>query len=136
MEEGQFIWEHFKLNAEQRLKGFNFFVLLSIFADGGVFAAIEKGLNSYLLFILGIFIIVLAIVFLLVDTRSHRLLKLTIPALKKLESNFSEESQLFLIDEREQGKIARYTTAIRVLLGTQMLLGVGVVFFALSKIIC
>ena len=31
------VWDHFKFNAEQRLRGFNFFVLLSIFADGGVF---------------------------------------------------------------------------------------------------
>ena len=85
MEERQFIWEHFKLNAEQRLKGFNFFVLLSIFADGGVFTAIEKGLNPYLLCILGIFIIALAIVFLLVDTRSHRLLKLTMQRVNLLQ---------------------------------------------------
>ena len=43
MKEIEFIWEHFKLNAEQRLKGFNLFVVLSIFADGGVFTAIERG---------------------------------------------------------------------------------------------
>ena len=29
-----FVWDHFKFNAEQRLKAFNFFVILSIFADG------------------------------------------------------------------------------------------------------
>jgi hypothetical protein len=136
MEEEQFIWEHFKLNAEQRLKGFNFFVLLSIFADGGVFTAIEKNLNPYLLFILGIFIIALAIVFLLVDTRSRRLIKLTIPALKKLESKFSVESQLFTNDEIAQGKLVRYTTALRILFVTQMLFGIGVLVFAALKIIC
>lgn len=32
MDEWQYLWDHFKFNAEQRLKGFNFFVLLSIFA--------------------------------------------------------------------------------------------------------
>jgi len=136
MKEIEFIWEHFKLNAEQRLKGFNLFVVLSIFADGGVFTAIEKGLNPYLLCILGIFIIVLAVVFLLVDTRSQKLLKITIPALKKLESEFRAESQLFAIDAREQGKLVRYTTAIRILLGSQMLLGIGVLLFGLSRIMC
>jgi|TARA_Y100001951_G_scaffold72445_1_gene59317 hypothetical protein len=35
----EFVWAHFKLNAEQRLRGFNFFVVLAIFADGGVLAA-------------------------------------------------------------------------------------------------
>ena len=28
MDEWQYLWDHFKFNAEQRLKGFNFFVLL------------------------------------------------------------------------------------------------------------
>jgi hypothetical protein len=44
------VWEHFKFNAEQRLRSFNFFVLLSIFADGGVFTALEKGFNPKLVF--------------------------------------------------------------------------------------
>jgi hypothetical protein len=71
MEEGEFIWDHFKFNAEQRLKGFNFFVLLSIFADGGVLTAIEKNLNPVLLTILGLFTVILATVFWLVDSRSQ-----------------------------------------------------------------
>jgi hypothetical protein len=37
-----YLCEHFKFNAEQRLKAFNFYVLFTIFTDGGFFAAIEK----------------------------------------------------------------------------------------------
>lgn len=62
MDEWQYLWDHFKFNAEQRLKGFNFFVLLSIFADGGVFTAIDRQFNPVLLALLGSFIIILVLV--------------------------------------------------------------------------
>lgn len=77
MDEHQYLWDHFKFNAEQRLKAFHFFVLLSIFADGGVFAALEKQFASGLLILLGTFILLLSFAFLLIDTRSTQLLKLT-----------------------------------------------------------
>jgi hypothetical protein len=123
MDDRQFVWDHFKFNAEQRLKGFNFFVLLSIFANGGVFAAIEKQLNPFLLMLLGFFVALLAAVFWLVDARSRNLLRLTIPALKEIEASFPESHRLFAIDAREQGTIVRYTFAFRVLLICQLTFG-------------
>jgi hypothetical protein len=129
MNESQFVWDHFKFNAEQRLKGFNFFVLLSMFADGGVFAALERQLNPVLLTILGIFTLILAIVFWLVDTRSRELLNLTIPALMQFETEFSEKSRLFSLDASQRGKVVRYTFAFRVLLVCQMAFGLGVAIF-------
>jgi hypothetical protein len=132
MDGTQFIWEHFKFNAEQRLKGFNFFVLLSIFANGGVFTAIEKQLHFFLLLLLGLFIVILALVFWLVDARSRNLLKLTIPALKEIESTFPETHRLFAIDAKEQGFFIRYTFAFRGLLIFQLLFGMGVIFILLA----
>ncbi|VXC05559.1 conserved membrane hypothetical protein [Pseudomonas sp. 8Z] len=129
MDEKQLAWDHFKFNAEQRLKGFNFFVLLSIFADGGVFTALEKGLNSKLLILLGLFIILLAVVFWLVDSRSRQLISLTIPALKEMESSFPASFKLFAIDAAHQGSIIRYTFAIRTLLVAQLLFGFGVALY-------
>ena len=121
------VWDHFKFNAEQRLRGFNFFVLLSIFADGGVFAALgNKNLDPRLLILLGSFIVLLAFVFWLVDSRSRQLLHLTIPALKEIEAAFPESHRLFAIDAVAQGTIVRYTFAIRILLGAQLLFGLGV----------
>lgn len=35
MIEIQYVWEHWKFNADQRIKAFNFFVVFAIFADGG-----------------------------------------------------------------------------------------------------
>jgi hypothetical protein len=127
------VWDHFKFNAEQRLRGFNFFVLLSIFADGGVFTALEKDLSPHLLVLLGLFIALLAIVFWLVDTRSRQLLNITIPALKEIEAGFPEKYRLFAIDATEQGSIVRYTFAIRVLLAAQLLFGLGVACYGMCR---
>ncbi|KAA0068728.1 hypothetical protein [Rhodanobacter sp. T12-5] len=127
------VWDHFKFNAEQRLRGFNFFVLLSIFADGGVFTALEKGLNPKLLLLLGVFIVVLAFVFWLVDARSRQLLNLTIPALKEIESSFPETHRLFALDATLQGKYVRYTFAIRVLLVAQLLFGLGIALYGACR---
>lgn len=123
------VWDHFKFNAEQRLRGFNFFVLLSIFADGGVFTALEKGLNPKLLLLLGLFTVVLVVVFWLVDARSRQLLNLTIPALKEIELSFPETHRLFAIDAASQGTFVRYTFAFRVLLVAQLLFGLSIVLF-------
>lgn len=126
MQYDQLVWDHFKFNAEQRLKGFNFFVLLSIFAHGGVFTAIQKELTPGPMVILGLFVAFLSTVFWLVDSRSRDLLDLSIRALKEIERSFPESAQLFAIDAREQGRFVRYTSAIRALLFVQLIFGVGV----------
>ena len=135
MNEQIFVWEHFKFNAEQRLKGFNFFVLLSIFADGGVLTAIERGLAPVLLLVLGLFIMLLALVFWVVDARSQQLLRLAIPALKKIESSFSPESRLFAIAESRQRRFIRYTAAIRALHVAQLGFGLAVSIYGAMGIL-
>jgi hypothetical protein len=136
MNKEEFVWEHFKLNAEQRLQGFNFFVVFAIFANGGVFAAFEKQLTPVLITILGAFISLISLVFFLVDTRSRDLLHLTIPALIEIENNFPETHKLFSIDKVNQRNIFRYTTAIRVLLGAEFVFGIGIMIFGLVKWLC
>ena len=133
MQDRDFVWEHFKFNAEQRLRSFNFFVLLSIFADGGVFTALEKSFNPKLVVLLGRFTALLAIVFWLADARSRALLQLTIPALKDIESSFPESHRLFAKDAVQQGRIVRYTFAIRALLTAQLLFGLGVVCYGVHR---
>lgn len=126
MDHEQFVWDHFKFNAEQRLKAFNFFVVLSIFADGGVLAALDRGVAPPVLVLLGGFILLLAGVFSIVDRRSQELLRLTIPALKAVEMSFPETSRLFAIDERGQGRLLRYSTAFFILLAAQGIFGLVV----------
>ncbi|MBS0433108.1 MAG: hypothetical protein JSS21_11995 [Proteobacteria bacterium] len=126
MDAAQLVWDHFKFNAEQRLKSFNFFVLFSIFANGGVFTAIQYHVAPFVLVLLGLFLALLATVFGIVDARSHQLIELTIPALKEIEGGFPESHRLFAIDAEKQGYWIRYTVAFRILLGIQFLFGLGV----------
>lgn len=125
MDQAQFVWDHFKFNAEQRLKSFNFFLLLAIFANGGVFAAIQNKASSHVLVGLGLFLVLLAVVFWIADARSRQLIQLTIPALKEIELQFPEPYRLFHIDAAKQGRIMRYTFAFRLLLLCQLLFGAG-----------
>lgn len=133
MDGASLVWDHFKFNAEQRLKAFNFFVLLSIFADGGVFTAIEKELAAPLIGVLGLFIVLLSMVFWVIDTRSRDLIQLTIPAIKEIEAAFPESYRLFAIDAAKQGRFVRYTVAFRILLFAQCAFGAVV---ALCGFLC
>lgn len=131
-DEKNYLWQHFVFNAEQRLKAFNFFVVFSVFANGGVFAAVDKGAKSGAVFILiGGFVVALAIVFCVIDARSQSLLKLAVPGLKEYEKQFPEHSRLFVNDSAQRGPLIRYTTAFRTLFSLQFLFGVGVIIYGI-----
>ncbi|WP_226665314.1 hypothetical protein [Microbulbifer aggregans] len=134
MDERQYLCEHYRFNAEQRLKGFNFFVVLSMFADGGVFTAVEKGFHPLILVLVGGFIVIVSAVFWIVDARSRQLLSLSVPGLKALEQQLSAESRLFIRDSQSHGRIVRYTFAIRALILGQFLFGTGVVLYGLLRL--
>ena len=80
--ERDYLWEHFKFNADQRLRAFYFFVVFSAFADGGVFTAIEKHAGGAVFLLVGAFVCLLAVAFFLIDRRSQDLLRLSVPSLK------------------------------------------------------
>jgi len=63
MQEITFLWEHFKIHADQRIKTFNFFVVLSIFADSGYITALAKESPDFTLIISSLFIILLSCIF-------------------------------------------------------------------------
>jgi hypothetical protein len=127
-EEKDYVWDHFKLNADQRLKAFNFFVVLSVFAIGGVIAAVGK---PRVLLLIGVFIFLIAVVFSLMDQRSKSLLALSMPSLKEYEKRFPQRAWLFANDK---AKFARYTVAFRILFIAQFTLGVGVIIYAATEI--
>ncbi|WP_447937447.1 RipA family octameric membrane protein [Thermomonas fusca] len=130
------IWDHFKFNAEQRLKAFNFFLLLSIFANGGVITALEKKLSPVLLVLIGLFLILLSVVFWLADARSKALLWLSVESLREIELDYPEKSQIFRLDAERRGGVVRYSTAITALLVAQLVFGIGVVWYGASRWWC
>jgi len=134
MDEQTLVWDHFKLNAEQRLKSFNFFLLVAIFVNGGVINAIDKKLSPALLLLLGIFLCVLSFVFWLADTRSKHLLKLSVDALLEMEASYQEKFQLFRIDKASRSAVSRYTVAIGTLLGVQFVFGLVLAGYAVCRL--
>lgn len=132
-EERDYLWQHFVFNAEQRLKAFNFFVVFAVFANGGVFAAVEKSMRGGVFVLIGGFIIVLSLVFAVIDIRSQSLLKLAVPGLVEYEKKFPEHSRLFTRDSGRHSTFLRYTVAFRVLFGLQFLFGLGTVVYGLAK---
>jgi len=128
-EEKNYLWNHFEFNAEQRLKTFNFFVVLAVFANGGVFATIEKHMHPIVLVLVGSFICWLALIFWLMDRRSKHLLGLAVPGLKEYEKQFPVHSQLFERDFNERIPYVRYTYAFAALFTIQLIFGFGVLIF-------
>jgi hypothetical protein len=132
-EERDYLWQHFAFNAEQRLKAFNFFVVFSVFANGGAFAAADKSANGAVFILIGGFVAALLAVFFIIDTRSQNLLQLAVPGLKEYEKRFAEHSRLFARDAAERSSVLRYTVAFRVLFGLQLFFGVGTIVYGLTK---
>lgn len=128
-----YLWEHWKFNAEQRLKAFNFYVALSIFANGMVFAALEKATHPAVLVLLGGFVSVLALVFAVVDARSRHLLHLTKQGLKQLEAELPEHARLFLLDDQRRWRAVRYTVAFNLLFVAQLIFGLMVAGYGVSR---
>ena len=128
-EEKNYLWQHFVFNAEQRLKAFNFFVVFSVFANGGVFAAVEKDSHGAVFVLIGAFVVAMSIVFWVIDARSQGLLQLAVPGLKDYESRFPEQSRLFERDAGRKHQFIRYTNAFRVLFSMQLLFGLGVIAY-------
>jgi hypothetical protein len=136
-EHKDYLWRHFEFNAEQRLKAFNFFVVLSVFANGGILTAIEKGFSPVILLLIAGFVVAVSVVLCWIDLRSNELLNLAVPGLMSYEEALPEQARIFTIDaKRPKLRLARYTVAFRTLFGMQFLFGLGVFAFALRKFAC
>ncbi|MEX2962526.1 hypothetical protein [Microbulbifer sp. TYP-18] len=129
----EYLCQHYRFNAEQRLKAFNLFVVLSMFVEGGIFTAVEKDFHPLTLALLGGFVLILSTVFWLVDMRSRQLLKLAVPGLRRLEQELPPQARIFCHDEAKRGRLIRYSFAIRALLAAQFVFGLGVAMFGVWR---
>lgn len=124
-----YLWEHWKFNADQRLKAFNFFVAFAVFANGMVFTALEKHAHPLVLIFLGGLASILALVFAIVDHRSRQLLHLVKEGLKEFEKDLPLACRPFLLDDLNKRRWVRYTVAFNLLFGLQLLFGLMVAVF-------
>jgi hypothetical protein len=130
-----YLWTHFSMNAGQRIQTFNFFVVFSVFANGGVFTAFEKAYHPLALVLIGGFILIISAVFYWVDRRSRHLLDLSIAGLKKWENQQPVAAHLFTVDVRSRFKPS-YTTAFRFLHAVEFMFGLGVLVVGVVKLFC
>jgi len=135
-EERDYLWKHFAANVDQRLKAFGFFVILSVFANGGVLAIVEKTMPPFAFVLVGLFIAVLSAIFFIVDRRSRYLLRLACPGLIALEKEFPEHSRIFTIEAEPKNRIWSYTTAFNVLFLLQLVFGLCVAIYGGLLLIC
>jgi hypothetical protein len=81
-----YAWKHFAYHADQRMKCFNFFIILSLAIAGGAGAILTKGSSEYFLFYpLGLLLIVLSELFRRLDRRNQQLVEIARAALGKVE---------------------------------------------------
>lgn len=133
--EKEYLWAHFAFNADQRLKAFNFYVVFSVFANGGVFAAVEKDMADWVFICAGFFICALSGVFAIIDTRSKWLINLSVAGLKAYEEIFPPRARLFQNDENRHSFI-RFTVAFRVLFVLQFIFGLAAVAYGFGFRLC
>lgn len=139
MDEIQYLWDHWKFNADQRLRAFNFFVVLSVFADGGVFTAIEKCVHPIVLIVIGVFVLALSVAFLLMDVRSEQLVGLSQVGIKEFEGTLNPSARIFHQDALNRDRqlryrLVRFKHAFRALFGLQFVFGLLVVAFGIISI--
>lgn len=132
-EQRQYLYDHYRFNAEQRLRAFNFFVVLSMFADGGVFTAVEKSFHPLILVLLGGFVVIVSAVFWMMDLRSRQLLNLAVPGLRAMEQDLPQAARIFCNDLHTQSRVVRYTVAIRALILAQCVCGCAVVLYGMLQ---
>jgi hypothetical protein len=132
-EDKDYLWQHFQFNAEQRLKAFHFFVVVSVFADGLFVAALDKALPAAAYVVIGTLLGALAAAFLAIDIRSKELLNLAVPGLKAYEQLLPKHARVFHIDAQKRKLSPRYTVAFRALIILQLAFGFGVMVFGIWK---
>lgn len=126
-----YLWEHWKFNADQRLRAFNLYVVFVIFVNGMVFTAFDRQAHPLVLIFLGGFVALLAVVFALVDRRSRKLLHVIKQGLKGMEQELPQDCRPFLLDDLHRERWARYTIAFNLLFTMQLVFGLLVAGFGL-----
>lgn len=106
----EYAWKYFNIHAEQRLKTFNFFVMLSSLISGATLTIAKDSTNFIYAAPMGYLLTFLSFIFWKLDLRNKELIKHGENALKRIESHviqnkYSEvELSLFLNEEKETQK--------------------------------
>lgn len=131
----EYAWRHFTVIADQRLKTFNFYIIMVAAGVAATLAAFEKKEAAWIMFSVGVLNMVCAVVFFLIDERSRRLVE--IPKMVLIEFEEAKDWKLFRTDAALQKtlwhKITSYTSAFRLAFFSQFVFGLVVVVAAIMS---
>lgn len=101
-----YAWKHFALIADQRMKTFNFYVIILAGSFTGTVAALmREGVHRRTFCLIGTAHLLIAVIFALIDWRSCRILQISANALAAIERSPAFAGQPLLIQEdRDKNK--------------------------------
>jgi len=100
-----YAWKHFALIADQRMKAFNFYLLVLLASFGGTIGLIQKSLPRHDFCLIGFVHISVAIIFWSIDSRSYRMLQIAIDALTEIEESPAFEGKCkLMLEDRKRNK--------------------------------
>jgi hypothetical protein len=138
----EYAWKYFQLNAEQRMKAFNFSLIL-VGVSIGALANLLRFKNYEFAIVIGAFLFVASIIFLMIDLRSRQLLRYGIEALKSLEKQDSATPEIIDVFTQEEkykkehwfwGRVLSYTFAINIFYIVTMLVGLLAAYYSYCQI--
>ena len=98
-----YAWKHFALIADQRIKTFNFYIIVLLASFGGTISSlIRNDLPRHDFYLIGFAHICAAVIFWAIDSRSCRMLQVAVDALTEIESSpaFEGKCKLMLEDQK------------------------------------
>jgi hypothetical protein len=127
-----YAWKHFTLIADQRLKTFNFYIIIVAAFTAATVAGFDKANHFWLMVACGLLHVVCSAVFFLIDERSRRLVNTPKQALIAIEADNGWElfQRDVLLQSACWNKITSYTGAFRLAFVAQCLFGLMVVILA------
>jgi hypothetical protein len=132
----EYAWKHFDVIADQRLKTFNFYIIMVAATVVATLSSFDKPNPFWILFACGVLHMVCAVVFFLIDERSKRLVLISKRTLIKFEE--AKGWSLFRSDVELQKtwwhKFTSYTSAFRLAFGAQFVFGFFVLVMAFIPI--
>lgn len=95
-----YAWKHFALIADQRMKTFNFYVIILAGTFTGTVAALMRdGIHRRTFCLIGTAHLLISVIFALIDIRSCRILRISADALAAIERSPAFAGQPLLIEE-------------------------------------
>ena len=131
----EYAWKHFDFIADQRIRTFNFYIILLAASLGATLTIYEKMPKLPALLACAAWHIFTSGIFFVFDLRSYKLLEGPRKALMWFESQSDWEGPKLVTDDynRKERKILTFTVAARLTFIAQFITGIGILICAFAR---